>query len=78
MSGEGLINCAPAERPADRIAEEMREDAELAAALPALRSVVRGLLPGAHREWLEQLDRGEFDQGPVMSAVIAGWRFARG
>jgi hypothetical protein len=78
MSGEGMISSVPADRPADRIAEELREDSELVAALPALRGVARGLLPDAHPAWLEQLDRGEFDRGPVMAAVIAGWRFARG
>lgn len=78
MSGEGMISSVPPERAVDAIAEELREDAELAAALPALRGVARRLLPGAHRDWLEQLDRGDFDSGPVMAAVIAGWRFGRG
>jgi hypothetical protein len=46
--------------------------------LETLREMVLALLPVAPDHWAEKLRAGQFDNGPLMQAAIAGWMLGEG
>jgi hypothetical protein len=46
--------------------------------LVQLREMAIRLLPAAHPAWIEKTIAGEFDAGPMMQGMIAGWLLGAG
>lgn len=66
------------EAKGDMIGEELARSERLEQAMPTLRERIIALLPDAHPDWVRQAGAGDYDDGPVMRAAIAGWLVAHG